>query len=788
VLLDAAKAAQAEPPDLARHPAHFVALSFYKIFGYPTGIGALLVRSDCLHLLQPRTLGGGTLESTLPCTWPSLPVARQGVAAFEPGTLNYQAIRQLAAGFDAWERATQKQAGAHCSSELAKQLVTRLAELRHTSGVCAIEVYARRASAGTGQSGSSDSVGSGMVIGIGEAPGSAARTGATVPFNVYDAAGAPVSCHAVASELAAAGVVARAGRCCNPGACAAVLGFSDADLREQHAAGVTCGGSAGVWRGRHVGVVRASLGPGSSERDVRCLVNTLARAFVATAPVWPPVRGDCVHQGSAQQGNLSAGQQSPGQAAECTTSNSCKCNTAAGCCLAAICVYPVKSCGGMSVPAWPVTGAGLLFDRTFQIIDRSGRALTLARFPQLAQLSTSINLEASQLIIVHTPSGAAAAPGELSHGCCSACQSSSVAVAFPEHLQPGSHSADLAAADTLVTTSNGRQLAAVLVDSGVQSLKSAHAGLQHGAACQRVAQTQGAADGQADAQTVHSWLSQVLNTQCFLVTVAPASRPSAAGDTECDDVSSCSSLLGWLQVGDKAEPLTSRHDAEGTSQHASACRTHARNADIAPGCDPATGQQQPFVNASELLVATTASAAAFSSAFAAQCPPQSRAPATSQCVGACSACKAPVLQVSWADSMLVIHRFRVNLLFGPQGQRHDGYTSMCGCEGALGEPHAEDSWQCVPLPLARCPEALEPCWQGHAAPGAKLCLRAAGPARRCAAVNVDWAARTRDAGCSALRVLASYRRSCTGSVTWGAYMRPDVLLNEDADQKFDRHL
>jgi hypothetical protein len=37
VLLDAAKACGTAPPDLAACAADFVVLSFYKIFGYPTG-------------------------------------------------------------------------------------------------------------------------------------------------------------------------------------------------------------------------------------------------------------------------------------------------------------------------------------------------------------------------------------------------------------------------------------------------------------------------------------------------------------------------------------------------------------------------------------------------------------------------------------------------------------------------------------------------------------------------------------------------------------------------------
>jgi molybdenum cofactor sulfurtransferase len=57
-LLDAAKLAATSVVDLSILPKeqrpHFVALSFYKIFGYPTGLGALLVRRDVAPLLKPR--------------------------------------------------------------------------------------------------------------------------------------------------------------------------------------------------------------------------------------------------------------------------------------------------------------------------------------------------------------------------------------------------------------------------------------------------------------------------------------------------------------------------------------------------------------------------------------------------------------------------------------------------------------------------------------------------------------------------------------------------------------
>lgn len=73
VALDAASYVCTSPLDLTANPAHFVALSFYKMFGYPTGLGALLVRSDCAHLLHKGYYGGGTVLATVSRTGFHLP-------------------------------------------------------------------------------------------------------------------------------------------------------------------------------------------------------------------------------------------------------------------------------------------------------------------------------------------------------------------------------------------------------------------------------------------------------------------------------------------------------------------------------------------------------------------------------------------------------------------------------------------------------------------------------------------------------------------------------------------
>lgn len=65
VLLDAAAYVSTNDLDLSIHKPDFVCLSFYKMFGYPTGIGALLVKNSSADVLQKMYYGGGTVDVSL---------------------------------------------------------------------------------------------------------------------------------------------------------------------------------------------------------------------------------------------------------------------------------------------------------------------------------------------------------------------------------------------------------------------------------------------------------------------------------------------------------------------------------------------------------------------------------------------------------------------------------------------------------------------------------------------------------------------------------------------------
>ena len=245
VLLDAAAFALANRLDLSRWHPDYVSLSFYKIFGYPTGIGALLARRPALAKLRRPWYAGGTI------TFSSVRAQAApgegfyltpGPAGFEDGTVNYLGIPAVGIGLD------------HISSVGIETIHTRvtcltgwlldaLGALRHSNGAPVVRVYG---------------------------PAGTDRRGATIAMNFFDPVGVLIDSVRVERQANLAGISLRSGCHCNPGVREIALGFSapelaaafkDKDrLRYQE--------FLQVIDGKTTGAARASLGLATTFADV----------------------------------------------------------------------------------------------------------------------------------------------------------------------------------------------------------------------------------------------------------------------------------------------------------------------------------------------------------------------------------------------------------------------------------------------------------------------------------------------------------------------------------------
>jgi selenocysteine lyase/cysteine desulfurase len=241
VLLDAAAFLPSHPLSLRRVPVDFLVLSFYKMFGYPTGLGALVARRGALAALRRPWFAGGTV------TYASVAARthhlRQGHEGFEDGTPDFLAVSALAAGFDLVEGVGMER--------LERRVVSLATRLRDgLSRVPAVRVYGL-------------------------------STSGTVTLNVFDREGFPVPFERIEERARAAGIALRGGCFCNPGAAEAALGF-DTETVECLAA-LHDGFSIPALRRclgpkRAVGAVRLSVGLANSEEDVDRAVECLTEA------------------------------------------------------------------------------------------------------------------------------------------------------------------------------------------------------------------------------------------------------------------------------------------------------------------------------------------------------------------------------------------------------------------------------------------------------------------------------------------------------------------------------
>lgn len=201
VLLDAAKLAASHPVNLTRHPVDFLTLSFYKLFGAPTGVGALVARIATADDLRKCYWGGGSvsLAGAGRQSEDDVKVLKSRLCErFEDGTVSFLGIAALKHGFAALERLGGPTAIDRHTRALANYLDDRLRDLRHANGNPLVLVYG---------------------------PDDRGVKGPVVNFNVLrDDRVTQVSHIDVMAEAANAGIHIRAGAQCNPGAAQDALG------------------------------------------------------------------------------------------------------------------------------------------------------------------------------------------------------------------------------------------------------------------------------------------------------------------------------------------------------------------------------------------------------------------------------------------------------------------------------------------------------------------------------------------------------------------------------------
>ncbi len=202
VVLDAAAYAPTSRLDLSEVPADFVSVAFYKMFGYPTGLGALLARKEALVELVRPWFAGGTVEFV--STQTGVHRLRADAESFEDGTPNFLGIAAVPRGLAFLREVGMERVSAHVAG-MTERVLRILGEVRYPDGSPAVVLYG---------------------------PRDIADRGGTVAFNVLDPDGRVVPFGEVERAAAAVGISVRGGCFCNPGAAEKALDLPAAEALE----------------------------------------------------------------------------------------------------------------------------------------------------------------------------------------------------------------------------------------------------------------------------------------------------------------------------------------------------------------------------------------------------------------------------------------------------------------------------------------------------------------------------------------------------------------------------
>ena len=255
VIFDAAAFVPGTWLDLSTWHPDFVPISFYKMFGYPTGVGCLLVRKPALAKLQRPWFAGGTIK--LATVQGDMHVMAEGNAAFEDGTINYLSLPAIEIGLKYLLMIGMETI--HTRIEcLIGWLLDKLQSLKHHNGTPLLQIYG---------------------------PRTTVMRGGTIAFNFLAPDGQIIDERLIDQKAAIARISLRTGCFCNPGAGEAAFDVTRQALLnlppdQQNISYENYLNLLGLQSG---GAIRISLGIATNFADVYHFLQ-FAQSFLDTSP------------------------------------------------------------------------------------------------------------------------------------------------------------------------------------------------------------------------------------------------------------------------------------------------------------------------------------------------------------------------------------------------------------------------------------------------------------------------------------------------------------------------
>eukprot|EP00899_Mesostigma_viride_P018533 jgi/Mesvir1/26681/Mv20462-RA.2 len=764
VMLDAAKGFTSRPPDLSKHKADFVALSLYKMCGYPSGLGALLIRRETASdiLRTSGYFGGGTVAA---CLADEDYVMRRALLEdrLENGTVPFLEAVAALQGLAALQRLGGMPPIHRHVSCLARHLATELHALRHGNGRRVCQLYGwedlvdkqQGAYGDASQPWGEDESDISSDDDEGEEEGHYIGHGSIVTFNLLRGDGSFVGSSEVEQMASLMGIHLRIGCLCNPGACAHYLGLTSEDVRRNYEAGHVCWDRVDLLHAKPTGAVRVSFGYMSAFEDAQAVLDFVRKYFVdepppakvAAVPASVPVPnvGSTTNAPIHEEGHVMLLPPSPRPLPPIREGGNAPAPPLPAV-VSKLFVYPIKSCQGFSPTSWPLTPYGLKYDRQWAIVGEDYAVMTLTKHPALCRLKASVDLD-TRMLWVESPD-------------------------MPNILMlPPAHEPEAAAAT------------ATTPEEAAEHAPTPGRGMSVAVCGDRVCSIPHAWDSPASA-----WLSQALGVKCTLVAYPPnapragtkqqagrkGDEPVAAGDkavgaTEVrgpeDTAKAWEAKGGAANDGgaNDGRPQDGVKEGQGSSPGSAALSfrdeasgNQGRGGDVSnqgKGGDEGRGSMQSFANEGPFLLVTSASVRELNHRIRVR---QAESFLARGMVGD-----------AVAASLAGAHPLRRHSMCVPTSSRHQDvlmdvaeelFRPNIVVEGPQLQPFEEDTWQVITL------EGRDE--EGQAA----TCgFEVLGGCRRCAMICLDTQAGKFRKDQEPLKTLATFRRK-QGRILFGVHM------------------
>ncbi|XP_071443407.1 molybdenum cofactor sulfurase 3 isoform X2 [Hetaerina americana] len=385
--LDAATYVSTNDLDLSKVKPDFVCISFYKIFGYPTGLGALLVKNSVGHVLKKEYFGGGSVLISL--SNQKFHINKRGFERFEDGTISFLSILSLQHGFDTISKLVGNMANVTIHTfNLARYFYSTLISMHHSNGKPVAKVYC-------------DTDYDNMDT-----------QGNIVNFNLLRANGSYIGYAEVLQMANLNKIHLRTGCFCNPGACQRHLNLSDQELLENYEAGHVCGDTIDLINGKPTGSVRISFGYMSTKTDADSLLTMIQECFIENHGVSLKCFNEETNKFSeatiydeekdhslAKPSTIDSKSELLHKFSSVYVEQHGIVNDLSNTHLSHIFLYPVKSCGAFQVKSWHIGPSGLLYDRQWMIMTANGVCVTQKMVPTLCMIQPTIDLKTEELVL-----------------------------------------------------------------------------------------------------------------------------------------------------------------------------------------------------------------------------------------------------------------------------------------------------------------------------------------------------------------------------------------------------